>query len=633
MRMRILNFLCRVIGYQFKAIVHAYSRCNNDSGIFLRRNLTVSALQLPHGVVQPSVVRRHMGHPGNLAVPSDRGCNHPLPQGRWQDAALGTLVATKNPTSEYCGGSSAVTCDTGMETIVQQVMHMSTGLSTGAMVALIGAFVLVTYSLPLTVSAGILASQYGDDGLTAEFGNPAGNPLITQKLGTGLSGTIDHIRMQMTRTTYYGYTEPRISIYCFTSSAYNTLCGGGGADVRDGYSTSTVIALEPFTGTHAVYDFTGFRNGLNGGVLTFDPTKYYVMQIENGGGIKVYCNATTGSGLTSGGPGLNNCLQLYYIIYDNNRLTDGDDSSYVVSTLPSCTPTSGQFACDVASATTSPVTIGGSWHIGNVDATRGAVQVTITLTDLNIFQILPLDGQTTTFYQSYNSAGNYASSSRVTLPNGNYAVRVRINHATGAVYQQSSFIVGSSTVVGNARSKSLSEFNAFVSELSATTTDGYALECALWNISSGSFHSCLAYLFVPNTESVAQNLIGLGALVRYMPPWGYGFLMADYLSAGTTSASTSGLPTAVITLPAGYPGAGATFDLTPWNYLLGPTSLLSTATNPNTGDTLKDIVQDDWNNLVYFTFGLALLRIFTGVGISEVNAEARRRSRGKTSWQ
>lgn len=131
------------------------------------------------------------------------------------------------------------------------------------------------------------------------------------------------------------------------------------------------------------------------------------------------------------------------------------------------------------------------------------------------------------------------------------------------------------------------------------------------NMFSGSFSldQCLTYWVIPTPDALTGvwNEFKDNFLTR--APFGYATRFVDI----ATTVATSSLPSLDVSVPAGYPGAGATFHLTPWDKLMGSTSMLSEATSTTDGKTFRQIVEPGWDTFVLALFGLILIHHLLGV--------------------
>jgi len=125
---------------------------------------------------------------------------------------------------------------------------------------------------------------------------------------------------------------------------------------------------------------------------------------------------------------------------------------------------------------------------------------------------------------------------------------------------------------------------------------------------------CVSWLLWPSPTQSQANLerIKTGFLTHF--PLGYITRVVTLL----TSSSTYALPELAITLPSGTEVAGQTFTLTPWNYIMGSSSPLGTATSSD-GVTLRQATETYWNYLWYILLAMAILHDVIGFGRSTIH--------------
>jgi len=285
------------------------------------------------------------------------------------------------------------------------------------------------------------------------------------------------------------------------------------------------------------------------------------------------------------------------------------------------------------SATSSPTSLSASVYVGAADLTSTtSIRVAFSLADLWQSGLLPAVVSKRQVYETYLTTPGWHDV-RYNISGLEHEQQMWVNVETDARYIAASttaFTVGTSTAWGQIQLSGLSREAAMVSALTATTTDGYAAQCAVWYGSSVAFHDCVTYLFVPSTIAIGDALNELGDTVMHVPPFGWFTRVYDIFKEADHGAATSTLPSLVVTLPTGYPGAGQGFDLTPWDSLLGPGTLLSEATNPDTGDTLYDIVYPTYSTAVYALVFIAIFLDLMGIGVgvagesADINMAARR---------
>ncbi len=135
----------------------------------------------------------------------------------------------------------------------------------------------------------------------------------------------------------------------------------------------------------------------------------------------------------------------------------------------------------------------------------------------------------------------------------------------------------------------------------------------LFNLSQkNNLFTCVLGAISVLTVPTASELAGFGANLQnsFLARVPFGYVTRFTVIASTVA--TSSLPTLAISLPNGFPGAGESFDLTPWNALMGTTSMLSTATSTQSGKTLRQIVEPGWDIFVLACLGLAIVHRVLG---------------------
>lgn len=146
----------------------------------------------------------------------------------------------------------------------------------------------------------------------------------------------------------------------------------------------------------------------------------------------------------------------------------------------------------------------------------------------------------------------------------------------------------------------------------ASTSQAVSNMCNPFNVLTFDISTCLGLLFLPTAsdfgafyESVAGNFLRVA-------PWGYATRAITIINSSTTVQ----LPSLIIPTP------GGDFNLTPWGYLLGTSSILTTAsstftiggTTYGTGQTLREVTEGYWNFAWYLILALAITHDLIGVG-------------------
>lgn len=169
----------------------------------------------------------------------------------------------------------------------------------------------------------------------------------------------------------------------------------------------------------------------------------------------------------------------------------------------------------------------------------------------------------------------------------------------------SSFVVGTPTALDVAMASSSP--GALISALVTGTTTVNLLEKC--KIAGFDLVGCLLGIVVPDQATIQDDLSKL----RAIPPWGYGFRFYDIVR----SATTTPLPSLSIVDPI----TGSTLNLTPWDGLMGSSSIISQATSSfvfggttyGTGQTLRQVAEPYWNFAWYLLLAIAIVRDIVGV--------------------
>lgn len=122
----------------------------------------------------------------------------------------------------------------------------------------------------------------------------------------------------------------------------------------------------------------------------------------------------------------------------------------------------------------------------------------------------------------------------------------------------------------------------------------------------------VGYLFIPSNGSELMQSLHDNAFSH--APLGYA---TRFVSIVTGEATTT-LPSLTVAIPndiAHQTGAISTaqLDLTPWNYLMGSTSYMGTATSTYTGLTMYDTLSTGWTTLCLALFGIAIMHDLYGM--------------------
>jgi hypothetical protein len=133
---------------------------------------------------------------------------------------------------------------------------------------------------------------------------------------------------------------------------------------------------------------------------------------------------------------------------------------------------------------------------------------------------------------------------------------------------------------------------------------------------------CSAYLFVPSVYQEEQVGNGFSSILS-RGPWGYVTRAQNLITGNAVSSDPQTISPNLPVLVVDFKGLhfpmtqnATTLNLTPWNELMGSSSILGTAEAPDTGLTFKQIVEPGWDFLVVFMFGFAMFMQILGVNIT-----------------
>lgn len=136
--------------------------------------------------------------------------------------------------------------------------------------------------------------------------------------------------------------------------------------------------------------------------------------------------------------------------------------------------------------------------------------------------------------------------------------------------------------------------NPFYNALSASSTFDIGL--------------CIYSVVIPPPTILEEDVQRLREQFFSIAPMGYANRVIELIQSTTTVA----LPTLEVEIPENLPGGGLALNLTPWNYLMGSTSIAGTATTSL--GTLRSSVENYWNWIWYILLAFAILHDVTGFG-------------------
>ncbi len=172
----------------------------------------------------------------------------------------------------------------------------------------------------------------------------------------------------------------------------------------------------------------------------------------------------------------------------------------------------------------------------------------------------------------------------------------------------SSVVIATSTRFVYGELNSANEIDDLISGFQsnfASSTDAVADNC---NVLSGfSPLACFTGLFVPNSQQLGVLWLGFEDSFLRKAPWGYGYRVYEILVSDT---STTTLPTASFTVPAGLPGAGTFVDFDVWSATTDGINLIrSTEVSSIDGDPFENFISY-WRLMWILVFAFWLLYRF-----------------------
>jgi len=153
-----------------------------------------------------------------------------------------------------------------------------------------------------------------------------------------------------------------------------------------------------------------------------------------------------------------------------------------------------------------------------------------------------------------------------------------------------------------------------VQGVTASTTAQPTYSSADCDILGGTWFSCLTYLFNAQDGIVSAQVTSTinDALRRW--PFGYATIVVTSLSnPDTDDAELPALDFHLDSTGLAPLASAPDIDLSPWG-VMASGSLLSTAEDPESGKTLREIVEPGWTSFVYILFTLVLLTQMYGLG-------------------
>jgi len=300
-----------------------------------------------------------------------------------------------------------------------------------------------------------------------------------------------------------------------------------------------------------------------------------------------------------------------------------DTHTRIVTNIPSDGAT-------VASST--PVTIGATVYINTNDYVDG-LELIVKFAYMGDYQSLS-GASPELFYMTYHfpitAAGSTTVSTTTSITRvGQYSL-VTTLHNNGPIVRLSwanGLIITNRNILSNESHFTVDRYSGYDTFVASTTEAIQAFYASSSiamsscnTISEFSLTNCLSLLLLPQAEPIKVQLQNFRDGFLSVFPLGYVTRAVTIMA----TAPEKDLPDLFIPMPCFISiSCGLSFDLTPWDKLTGDTSILGTATNPDTGDTLRDIVGTGWANFVYLVFFIGLISELLGLGRATIGTEMR----------
>ncbi len=288
------------------------------------------------------------------------------------------------------------------------------------------------------------------------------------------------------------------------------------------------------------------------------------------------------------------------ITYATSTTCTSDPSTRIISFTPENNAT-----------TTNPVPFEVRACVNSDDlSTIEGVQIRLHNIDQNVLFLGSLSPSDIVLLDTgVDTGGDFEFSTSTTLGEGNYRIEACINrtyfgYGAGSLFgyafalnpfadihncQSHQFIVGTSTFIGNISQRIWGETNSALNGLSATSSEALARTCNPLG-SSFDIRQCLAFLFIPDGQSLTSAFEDAKTGILTRMPWGYLTRFIVILSA----TSTSPLPsfTTVVQVGAGGDLTPATTSITMDmnDMITGGASVLDSIHDPIQGKSMRDVM-------------------------------------------
>jgi len=488
-------------------------------------------------------------------------------------------------------------------------------------------FVAILLLFPFPAFADILVSQ--TDSRATKSNDFFSSHM--QALGTGLSGYPGNLIFYASRPVA-GTNNNGLMIGECSDSNYDdcvsVFSGNGWTDdfVTTLDTTATIVNWSLATTSYS-----------------FNPSKYYVMNISGGINFNVYgSNASSslpsvspaGSGNcgTTGIPlNAKNCMgndpvkQMYFVFYSGDGTGSGfipDDVTQIITFEPGVNDTqatSSTFLFQYTGIVTNEdwddstelyfrarqITGFGKW--GNGEFGQG-FEESLAIDAPGSFNV--------SINEELTHAGDWQVVATIRKPE--YTIfGFTVPFFYEYLYSQTyTFIAATTTDSDHASAQILFLTTGFTTAASSTEATLYCHVSVDFNI-----RTCLSWLFIPNTAQMDYVLTSAkdGFLSAY--PWGY----VTRLATIALDSSTSTLPVLTISTPhtvngTPFPVSGS-LEIDLWSALPGSGSSYFDTRTDEDGDTFRDVAEPYWESFILLCFGLMLIPTILGIGLPRMEDE------------
>jgi len=145
------------------------------------------------------------------------------------------------------------------------------------------------------------------------------------------------------------------------------------------------------------------------------------------------------------------------------------------------------------------------------------------------------------------------------------------------------------------------EYDLFVASTSAALAEYAGSSCSAWT--GEGIKDCLNMVFIPQWEPIKASLTEFRDGFLAVWPLGYITRFEEIM----WNADDVELPDIEIQMPNGTPAAGLSVNLAVTGALMSDDSIIGSATDPNSGLTLRDRIETEWSMFIYMLFIFAIV--------------------------